>query len=244
MMMHNNNNMGPPPAVLMVHGCDSKLNPIKLFNLFCIYGDVMKIKFLMSKKGNCLVEMKDMWSADNVIRFLNGVKCFDMVLQISPSKHEEVKDFGKNGTMEDGTRAFHDFTNSRFHRYNTPDKAAKNRNVDPCRILHFFALPLEVDEDFVLKLLEDKNCPTPTSISMHRSEICSAGLLEYEDVNEAIDTCAIANHANGAQPNNGRRYNLKLAFSGRRSMPDVDDKPPTKERKPRGGDRSSPRRFD
>ena len=31
------------------------------------------------------------------------------------------------------------------------------------------------------------------------------GLLEYEDVNEAIDTCAIANHANGAQPNNGRR---------------------------------------
>ena len=34
-----------------------------------------------------------------------------------------------------------------------------------------------VYQDFVLKLLEDKGCPTPTSISMHKSEVCSAGLL-------------------------------------------------------------------
>ena len=37
-------------------------------------------------------------------------------------------------------------------RYSTEKKAAKNRLVDPSKILHFFALPLEVDEVTIVKI--------------------------------------------------------------------------------------------
>ena len=35
---------GGPPAVLMVHGLDTTMNPNRLFNLFCMYGDVNKVR--------------------------------------------------------------------------------------------------------------------------------------------------------------------------------------------------------
>ena len=38
------------------------------------------------------------------------------------------------------------------NRYSTEKKAAKNRLVDPSKILHFFALPLEVDEVTIVKI--------------------------------------------------------------------------------------------
>ncbi|XP_063692618.1 heterogeneous nuclear ribonucleoprotein L-like isoform X1 [Bolinopsis microptera] len=212
--------MGPggPPAVLMVHGLDSTMNPSRLFNIFCMYGDVNKIKFLMTKKGIAMVEMKNSRGADNVLNHLNRAKVLGSQISISPSKHREVVVYNSApGILEDGSENVQVFVNSRFLRYSTEKKAAKNRLVDPSKILHFFALPLEVDEDFVLKLLEDKGCPTPTSISMHKSEVCSAGLLEFDSTEEAMDTAAIANHMQGTHK--GTRYLMKIAFTGKKSMP-------------------------
>lgn len=210
---------GGPPAVLMVHGLDSTMNPSRLFNLFCMYGDVNKIKFLMTKKGIAMVEMKNSRGADNVLNHLNRAKVLGSQISISPSKHREVVVYNNSapGILEDGSENVQVFVNSRFLRYSTEKKAAKNRLVDPTKILHFFALPLEIDEDFVLKLLEDKGCPTPTSISMHKSEVCSAGLLEFDSTEEAIDTAAIANHMQGTHK--GVRYLMKIAFTGKKSMP-------------------------
>lgn len=210
---------GGPPAVLMVHGLDSTMNPNRLFNLFCMYGDVNKVKFLMTKKGIAMVEMKNSRGADNVLNHLNRIKVLGSQMSISPSKHREVVIYNNNapGILEDGSENVQVFINSRFLRYSTEKRAAKNRLVDPTKILHFFALPLEVDEDFVLKLLEDKGCPTPTSISMHKSEVCSAGLLEFDSTEEAVDTAAIANHLNGTHK--GIKYLLKIAFTGKKSMP-------------------------
>lgn len=208
---------GGNPAVLMVHGLEATMNPSKLFNLLCMYGDVNKIKFLMTKKGIAMVEMRDTRGADNVIRFLNRAKVISSQLSFSPSKHREVVIYGAPGILDDGSEACQVFINSRWNRYSTERKASKNRLVEPSKILHFFSLPLEVDEDFVLKLLEEKGCPTPTSISMHKSEVCSAGLLEFDTTEEAIDTAALANHSTGSVK--GMRYIMKIAFTGKKAMP-------------------------
>lgn len=51
---------GPPPpnsipqqgAVMMVYGLNhDKMNSEKLFNLLCLYGNVVRVKFLKSKEG-------------------------------------------------------------------------------------------------------------------------------------------------------------------------------------------------
>ena len=76
------------------HRCDSReptscfmtISSLRVKN-WTLLTLLLQIKFLMSKKGNCLVEMKDMWSADNVIRFLNGAKCMDGVLQVPHSPY-------------------------------------------------------------------------------------------------------------------------------------------------------------
>uniref|UniRef100_A0A2S2NCW6 Heterogeneous nuclear ribonucleoprotein L n=1 Tax=Schizaphis graminum TaxID=13262 RepID=A0A2S2NCW6_SCHGA len=59
-----NNNYGdsypatPGRCVLMVYGLDpDKANCNRLFNLFCLYGNVVKIKFLKSKEGCAMVQM-------------------------------------------------------------------------------------------------------------------------------------------------------------------------------------------
>ena len=45
-------------AVCIVYGLNMKhINCMKLFNLFCLYGNVMKIKFLKSKEGSAMVRM-------------------------------------------------------------------------------------------------------------------------------------------------------------------------------------------
>jgi len=164
-----------------------------------------------------MVEMRDNRGADNVLRFLNRAKVLSSQLSISPSKHQQVGTGGNIGILDDGSEALQVFQNSRFNRYTTEKKASKNRLVEPTKILHFFAMPLEIDEDFVLKLLEDKGCPTPTSISMHKSEVCSAGLLEFDNTEEAIDTAVLANHMQGSHK--GIRYLMKIAFTGKKSMP-------------------------
>ena len=53
-----------PPAVLMVHGLAAAMNPAKLFNLICMYGDVNKVSQdwwnwsnTVSQQGGCLTKI-------------------------------------------------------------------------------------------------------------------------------------------------------------------------------------------
>jgi hypothetical protein len=45
-------------AVMMVYGlCADKMNPDRVFNIFCLYGNVVRIKFLKSKQNACMVQV-------------------------------------------------------------------------------------------------------------------------------------------------------------------------------------------
>ncbi|MBZ3883902.1 Heterogeneous nuclear ribonucleoprotein L [Sciurus carolinensis] len=51
--------------VLMVYGLDqSKMNGDRVFNVFCLYGNVEKVKFMKSKPGAAMVEMADGYAVD------------------------------------------------------------------------------------------------------------------------------------------------------------------------------------
>ena len=45
-------------AVMMVYGlCADRMSPDRVFNIFCLYGNVVRIKFLKSKQNACMVQV-------------------------------------------------------------------------------------------------------------------------------------------------------------------------------------------
>lgn len=81
--------MEMPGAVLMVYGVDnSKLNCDRMcvlvlfclftsshsfrFNLFCLYGNVIRVKFLKTKDDTCMVEMSSAEEAKRAVDYLQG----------------------------------------------------------------------------------------------------------------------------------------------------------------------------
>ncbi|XP_025907733.1 heterogeneous nuclear ribonucleoprotein L-like, partial [Nothoprocta perdicaria] len=81
----------PPPEygphadspVLMVYGLDqAKMNCDRVFNIFCLYGNVEKVKFMKSKPGAAMVEMADGYAVDRAITHLNNNFMFGQKLNV------------------------------------------------------------------------------------------------------------------------------------------------------------------
>ncbi|XP_023931732.1 heterogeneous nuclear ribonucleoprotein L-like, partial [Lingula anatina] len=81
---------GPPGAnvpvqgaVMMVYGLNSeKMNCDRIFNLFCLYGNVVRVKFLKSKDGAAMVQMGDASTVSSAIQNLNNTFFFENKLQL------------------------------------------------------------------------------------------------------------------------------------------------------------------
>ena len=106
--------MGP---VMMVYSLDpEKFNCQKLFNLLCLYGNVVKINFLKSKEGVAMVEFDDGLSVDRACRNLSQTKVFGARLRLEPSRKERVEDIRKPHELLDGTDSFESFFRDRNNR--------------------------------------------------------------------------------------------------------------------------------
>lgn len=107
--------MGP---VMMVYSLDpEKFNCQKLFNLLCLYGNVVKINFLKSKEGVAMVEFDDGLSVDRACRNLSQTKVFGARLRLEPSRKERVEDIRKPHELSDGTDSFESFFRDRNNRW-------------------------------------------------------------------------------------------------------------------------------
>ena len=80
-------NPGPSPAipgsVVMVYGLDKNVNCDGLFNLFCSYGNVLKVKILVNKKGTAMVHLDNPTAAKNAIQFLSKCVLFETELELA-----------------------------------------------------------------------------------------------------------------------------------------------------------------
>ena len=85
----------------------------RLFNLFCLYGDVRRVKFLASKPGCAMLEMSDHHGVSRAIGILNGVSLFGQSVTVRRSRQERLVPPGKDpAPMENGSPSFQDFCNS------------------------------------------------------------------------------------------------------------------------------------
>ncbi|KAH6926840.1 hypothetical protein HPB50_022566 [Hyalomma asiaticum] len=166
-------------SVLMVYGLNSeKMNADKLFNLLCLYGNVVRIKFLKSKDGCAMVQMGDPLAVERAVGHLNNAQFFDSKMQLGYSKQAFLNDVQLPFELPDGTPSFKDFMGNRNNRFTNPEAASKNRIQPPSRVLHFFNTPFGITEDDLKKLFEDLGCPVPTTIKMFTSKSKSASFFQ------------------------------------------------------------------
>lgn len=204
-------------AVLMVYGMNpEKMNCQRVFNLFCLYGNVVRIKFLKSKEGVAMVQMGDNASCRRAIDNLNGCYIFDSKLQLSISKQAFIQDVPSPIELSDGTKSFVDFMGSRNNRFTTPEAAAKNRIQPPSKCLYFFNAPPTIDEETLTKALTDAGVKAPDKFKSFpsRSERSSTGLMEWTNKGDAIEAVVLGNHVQLDNPSGKNPYFLKLCFSG------------------------------
>jgi len=213
-----------PSSVTMVYGlnCD-KMNCNKLFNLFCLYGNVVRIKFLKTKEGCAMIQMGDGPSVERAVASLNNITFFESKMQLGFSKQAFLADVQQPYELPDGSPSFMDFMGNKNNRFINPEMASKNRIQPPSKILHFFNTPPGLEAADIEEIFVDQGTPRPKCVKMFpsKTERSSSGLIEFENLSEALESLLIANHVPVDNPTGKFPYIMKLCFSSSKAIPTI-----------------------
>ncbi|XP_060598674.1 heterogeneous nuclear ribonucleoprotein L-like [Ruditapes philippinarum] len=202
-------------SVLMIYGLDGQMNCDRVFNILCLYGNVLRIKFLKSKEGAAMVQMGDGMAVERAMYNLNGVELFGKKLNLTVSKQPYLQEVNNPHDLSDGSSSYKDCQGNRNNRFSTPEQANKNRITGPSETLHYFNAPPKIGEDDMRQVFTDGGAEEFSKIMQFpsKSERSSTGLLEWNSKSTAMEALALANHSMVPNPAGGRPYSLKLCFS-------------------------------
>ncbi|XP_071450318.1 heterogeneous nuclear ribonucleoprotein L-like isoform X2 [Hetaerina americana] len=216
------NNLPQQGSVMMVYGLNlEKVNPEKLFNVFCLYGNVVRIKFLKTKEGCAMIQMGDSLAVERAVQNLNNISFFDCKLQLGYSKQAFLSDVQHPYPLPDGSPSFKDFMGNKNNRFINPAMASKNRIQPPSKILHFFNTPPNLTEERLKEVFDDLGVSPPKTIKLFpsKTERSSSGLMEFDNISQSLEALMICNHAPIQNPNGKFPYIMKLCFSSSRQIP-------------------------
>ncbi|XP_017567528.1 heterogeneous nuclear ribonucleoprotein L-like [Pygocentrus nattereri] len=203
-------------SVAMVSGLHpTKMNCTRIFNLFCLYGNIEKVKFMKSVPGTALVEMGDEYAVDRAITHLNSIKVFSKRLNVCVSKQHAVIP-SQVFELEDGSSSYKDFAMTRNNRFTSAGQASKNIIQPPSCVLHFYNVPPCITEDDLLRLCTEHDVPGFIKFKMFDAKPSSktiSGLLEFDSKTHAVEALTVLNHYQIRIPNGSNPYTLKLCFS-------------------------------
>ena len=202
-------------AVCMIYGLEpDKFNTQRVFNIFCQYGNINRVMFLKNKEGTAMIEMDCPDSVDRAINNLNHTAIFGLKLRLDWSKKQYIDEVRNPHELQDGSMSYADFSRDRNNRFDTPERAAKNRVIAPTSILHFYNVPKMSDEEMEA-LFTDRGAPAPNKVKWFpaKSEKSVSGLAEFDSVQEACEAIVIVNHTEIEGSNKKYPYCMKLCFS-------------------------------
>ncbi|XP_054978003.1 heterogeneous nuclear ribonucleoprotein L-like isoform X2 [Sorex araneus] len=206
----------PSGSVVMVSGLHQlKMNCSRVFNLFCLYGNIEKVKFMKTIPGTALVEMGDEYAVERAVTHLNNVKLFGKRLNVCVSKQHSVVP-SQIFELEDGTSSYKDFAMSKNNRFTSAGQASKNIIQPPSCVLHYYNVPLCVTEETFTKLCNDHEVLTFIKYKVFDAKPSAktlSGLLEWECKTDAVEALTALNHYQIRVPNGSNPYTLKLCFS-------------------------------
>ncbi|KAF7649280.1 hypothetical protein LDENG_00143880 [Lucifuga dentata] len=202
-------------SVAMVSGLHpTKMNCSRIFNLFCLYGNVEKVKFMKRIPGTALVEMGDEYAVERVVTHLNGIKVFGKKLNVCVSKQKAIFP-SQVFEVGDGSSSYRDFSLTRNNRFSNMQNG-RNIIQPPAAILHFYNAPPTLSQHQLHQLCTEHGVPSFTKFKLFDAKPHSkslSGLLEFGSRAEAVEALTVLNHhqirvVNGANP-----FTLKLCFS-------------------------------
>jgi len=219
-------------SVLIVYGLDeATMTCDKIFNLFCQYGNVLKIKLLTNKKGAALVQMGDNMMADQALQNLQAASAFGQTLQVQYSKHPYIADSraeqadpnnaalsasgGVPAVAAPSVPTSKEYATSPLNRFNHNPNAFRHI-YRPSSTLYFSNAPKDYQEAEITQLFTGLNAQAPSAIKFFTlpatGEVSArderrVGLLEFPDVVAATEALILANNSRV----NG--HTLKLSFS-------------------------------
>ncbi|GMY29480.1 polypyrimidine tract-binding protein homolog 3 [Fagus crenata] len=154
----------------------SNLNPDridedKLFNLFSVYGNIVRIKLLRNKPDHALIQMGDGLQAELAVNFLKGAMLFGKPLEVNFSKHPNI-------TQGADT---HEYINSNLNRFNR--NAHKNYRYccSPTKMIHLSTLPQDVTEEEIVSHLEEHGTIVNTKLFEMNGKKQALVLFETEE---------------------------------------------------------------
>ncbi|XP_045781070.1 heterogeneous nuclear ribonucleoprotein L isoform X2 [Maniola jurtina] len=215
---------GAPPqqgAVMMVYGLDpATVNADRLFNLCCLYGNVVRIKFLKTKEGTAMVQMGDAVSVERCVQNLNNVTVGDYTLTLAFSKQAYLSEVMNPYPLPDKSPSFKDYVGNKNNRFLTPASIHKNRIQPPSKVLHFFNTPPDVSDEQLLQVFKDYGVTPPHTISKFplKSERSSSGLMEFQNISQSVMAIMACNHATIQHPGAKFPFVMKLCFSSSRQI--------------------------
>lgn len=140
-----NNNPASTSCVLLVTSLDEHtVTPDHLFTLFGVYGHVLRVKILYSKKDCALVQMADPSQAQNALQHLDKLRVFGKQIHVMPSKYQTVQ-LPRDGQPD--AELTKDFSTSPRHRF----KQSLSKNYQNChpptQVLHLSNIPPSATEE-------------------------------------------------------------------------------------------------
>lgn len=141
---------GGAGSVLLVNNLpaeDSKCSVDTLFTLFGVYGDVVRVKILFSKRGTALVQMAAPHQAQLALMYLHKLAFYGKELIITVSKFPEIQ--MPRDSDKDSAGLTKDYHNSPIHRFR--GRPAKNIFA-PSQVLHLSNMPADASESELRKL--------------------------------------------------------------------------------------------
>lgn len=141
-------------TVLVSNLNPDKIDEDKLFNLFSIYGNIVRIKLLRNKPDHALIQMGDGFQAELAVHFLKGASLFEKRMEVNFSKHSNITQGAET----------HEYANSNLNRFNR--NAAKNYRYccSPTKIIHISSLTQDVTEDEVASHVEEHGPVVSTKV--------------------------------------------------------------------------------
>ncbi|XP_025199878.1 uncharacterized protein LOC112597859 [Melanaphis sacchari] len=220
--------LSEPNKVLLVHGLDRvPVNCDRVFNLFCLYGNVTTVKIL--KDDKVLVELEDVEAARRCVSNLHMLQLDDEVnMKVKYSKHNFIHDQVNFNKLADGTPAQKVYLSSTLNRFapnvSCPDK---RRIAAPSKILHFFNAPTDVCGIAIHKAISDALCRTDairsiTILPKKPKAKCSTGLIELKSMALAARTVLLSNHMTIESTVSRFPFLTKLCFS---KWSEIEQKP-------------------
>lgn len=148
-----------------------KIDEDKLFNLFSLYGNIVRIKLLRSKPDHALVEMSDGFQAELAVHFLKGATLFGKRLEVNFSKYPNI-------TPSPDT---HDYQNSNLNRFNRNVAKHYRYCCSPTKMIHLSSIPEDITEEEIIDLMEEHGTVISTKLFEANSKKQALVLFQTEE---------------------------------------------------------------